>query len=216
MKMSNAVATAAVALALCAGAASAQNTLAVNAGAALEGAFGLAVNVSASATNSVYVQSDHPASETHLRLVWRMRLGALNAPASGAGRNFRFMTVHDTDIANAHKVFFAQRQVGGNWRLAIWSRNSGTSNYDFAGGAFIHNYAAAVNIQFDCEMTMAPGANNGILICDRNGVEVINVTNLNDGGQQTDFVRLGFLDFDGFPGTAAAGVAHEDGYESYR
>ena len=218
MKMSKAVVTAAVALALSAGAASAQNTLAVNAGAALEGAFGLAVNVAAAATNAVYVQSDHPTSETHMRIVWRMRLQNLVAPLSGAGRNFRFMMQIDNDFAALpHKVYFAQRQnTTGNWRLAVWSMNTGTNTYDFAGGAFLHNYAANVNIQFDCETTMATSGANGILVCDRNGVEVINVTNLNDGGRQTDSVAFGFFDFDGFPGTAGAGVAHLDAYESYR
>jgi hypothetical protein len=123
--------------------------------------------------------------------------------------------VHDNDSpGQAHKVFFAQRQVTtGNWRLAVWSL--GNNNiFVFAGGAFLGTYAGNVDVQWDCDMT--PGAGNGTLVCTRNGNPAINVATLTDSSWQTDYVRFGFLDFDGFPGAAAAGSACLDEYESYR
>lgn len=211
----NLVVALAATLALGAGSAFAANTLAVNAGAALNGTnFGMAITVDPAASNVVFVQSDHPNAETHIRLVWRMRFQNLTAPASGPGRSFRFLNVTDADDpANPHKVFFAQRQATtGNWRLAAWSRNTSNSTYEFAGGLFLFAYQAADDVQIDCEST--PGAGNGILTCSKTGTaQTFTNSALNDGGRQTDTVALGFFDFDNFN---SAGTAHFDEYESYR
>lgn len=216
--------TAAAVLALSAGAALAQNSLQVLPAAALNSTnFGLQVNVAAAAANAVYVQSDHPTAETHMRTVWRMRVDGLNAPASGAGRNYRFLNLVDSDQPAApHKIFFLQRQVTtGNWRLAVWNRTPG-GVYEFLGGAFHGVYgAASPDVKWDCDWTMATAGPNGIFVCDRTvgattNQDVINVTTVNDGGQQTDSMQFGFFDFDGFPGVAAAGHADHDEVELYR
>lgn len=208
----------AAALVLGAGAAVAQNSLAVNAGAALGGTnFGMEITVASGATNSVYVQSDHPASETHMIIRWRMRLDGLNAPASGPGRNFRFMNMIDQDEAGfPHKIFFLQRQVTtGNWRIAVWTRNTTTNSYGFAGGHFVATYLAATDVREECEWTMDTGAGDGSMTCTRLEPAGQSFTNtaLVDAGRQTDSVAFGFFDFDGFN---SVGSIDLDEYESYR
>jgi len=208
----------AAALVLGAGAAVAQNTLAVNAGAALGGTnFGMEITAVPAATNSVYVQSDHPASETHMIIRWRMRLNGLTAPASGAGRNFRMMNMIDTDApAQPHKIFFLQRQVTtGNWRLAVWTYDTGINGYAFAGGHFLATYLSANDIKEECEWTMDSGGGNGALTCTRlePAGQAFTVSNLVDAGRQTDSVAFGFFDFDNFN---SAGNIDLDEYESYR
>jgi hypothetical protein len=208
----------AAALVLGAGAAVAQNTLAVNAGAALGGTnFGMEITTAAGATNSVYVQSDHPASETHMIIRWRMRLGSLTAPASGPGRNFRLMNMIDTDApALPHKVFFLQRQTTtGNWRLAVWTYDTGISGYAYAGGHFVVVYGTATDIREECEWTMDSGAGDGALTCTRlePAGQSFSTTTLVDAGRQTDSVALGFFDFDNFN---SVGNIDLDEYESYR
>jgi len=211
MKNKVLVAIAAVVL-LSAGAAVAQNTLAVNGTCALGGtSFGMDITVGAAANNAVYVQSDHPASETHLRLVWRTSLQNAAAPASGAGRNFRFMLVRDETTGRNHKILFLQRQqTTGNWRIAAWSYDETGGAYTFAGGHFFAPYQNAIDVQEECEWTQG-----GTLTCTRTDNPSFTFTSgtLNDGSNVADTVRFGFLDFDNFN---SAGDVCFDEYESYR
>jgi hypothetical protein len=214
------VAIAAVLL-MSAGAAFAQNSLQVLPGAALNGTnFGMQVNVGTGggSTNAVYVQSDHPTAETHMRTVMRIKADTLNAPATGAGRNYRFANIVDSDDpALPHKVFFLQRQTTtGNWRLAVWNKTA-ADVYEFLGGAFHGTYGpTSPDVKWDCDWTMG-----GAFTCDRTvgattQQDVINVATVNDAGQQADSFQFGFFDFDGFPGTAAAGSCKHDEVELYR
>ena len=217
MKKNIVLAAFAGALVVCASSAFAANTLAVNGTAALNGTnFGMAITVDPTASNPVYVQSDHPTSETHIRLRWRMRLVNQTAPQNGPGRVYRFMNVGDVDTpATPHKVFFAQRQaLTGNWRLAVWYFDSGLSQYRFAGGLFLFAYLAPDDVLIECDITPATAPNNGSLVCTKVGTaQNITRNDLNDTGFQTDTVQFGFFDFDNFN---SAGVAHFDEYESYR
>ena len=217
MKKQIVLAAFAGAFALCASSAFAANTLAVNAGAALNGTnFGMAITVDPTASNPVYVQSDHPTSETHIRLRWRMRFQAQTAPAAGPGRSFRFMNVGDVDsAASPHKVFFAQRQsTTGNWRFAAWSWDTPANTYVFAGGLFLFSYLAPDDVLMECESTPATAPGNGVLTCTKVGTaQTFTNSTLNDTSRQTDNVQFGFFDFDNFN---SAGTAHFDEYESYR
>jgi hypothetical protein len=162
-----------------------------------------------------------------MKIIWRMKINELNAPASGAGRNFRFMNMVDNDdTLNPHKIMFLQRQVGsGNWRLAVWTRDTSANAYVFAGGHFVATNLSANDIQEQCEWTKDPTAGatgTGSLTCTRlnpvcsNSGCTFTVSTLNDDLRQTDSVQLGFFDFDGFPGVAASGNMKFDEYESYR
>lgn len=200
-----------------AGAAVAQNTLAVNAGAALGGTnFGMQVTAAVGASNPVFVQSDHPNAETHMRIVWRMKLDQLNAPTTGPGRNFRFMNLIDNDDAGLpHKILFLQRQSSGNWRLAVWSRNTTGASYEFAGGHFLATGGSTNDIKEECEFTMASGGANGEATCTRlePAGQTFTISTLDDQNRQTDSVQFGFFDFDNFE---TAGNVKFDEYESYR
>lgn len=201
----------------------AANTLTVGAGSALGGTnFGLSINVDAGAgiTNPVFVQSDHPTDETHLLLRFRLRVDGLLAPAAGAGRNFRLMNVVDDSApATPHKIVFIQRQnTTGNWRLHAWTYTDG-GIYEAVGGFFLANFGGALDRQVECEWTQATAGANGIFGCfrvDTPGTQFFQRTNIDDGNYQGDQVQVGFFDFDGFPGTAAASQLDFDEYESYR
>ncbi len=201
----------------------AANTLTVGAGSALGGTnFGLSINVDAGAgiTNPVFVQSDHPTDETHLLLRFRLRVDGLNAPAAGAGRNFRLLNVVDDSApATPHKVIFLQRQnTTGNWRLVGWTYTNAAA-YEPAGAFFLANFAGAFDRQIECEWTQATAGANGIFGCfrtDTPGTQFFLRSNISDSNFQGDQVQVGFFDFDGFPGTAAASQLDFDEYESYR
>jgi hypothetical protein len=205
----------------------ADNAMSVTVAAALNGTSnGLQIDIDNTASNAVYVQSDEPNAETGMRVVWRMKIDQLNAPQTGPGRNFRFMNFVDSDdTLNPHKVFFLQRQASGNWRLAVWTRDTSASSYVFAGGHFVATNASANDIQMECEWTKDPTAGatgDGTLTCTRlapvcgNPNCTFTVSTLNDDLRQTDSVQWGFFDFDGFPGAASSGVMKFDEYESYR
>lgn len=202
----------AAAVLLSAGAALAQNTLTVNNTAALGGTnFGMDISVAAGATNSVYVQSDHPNAETHLLMRFRLNLVAATAPISGAGRNVRFLRVFDQAANRFHTILFAQRQQTGNWRLAAWSFDTVANAYVFAGGHFLSAYATNLDIQEECDWT--PGTGTGILTCTRVGSAfTFNNTTLNNNFV-ADSISTGLFDFDGYN---SVGHVYYDEYEFYR
>ena len=223
-KLSLVVMVLAVGLLVAAAPASAVNSLVVNAGAALNATnFGLAVTVGPNAgdTNAVYVQSSHPTDETHMEIRFRLRDLALNAPLSGAGRNFRFLNMADDAFAaTPHKILFLQRQATtGNWRLAAWTYTN-SNVYEFAGGFFFSGYHNAGDFQIRCEWTKATAPNNGIFHCERTdnpGTFVFTRSDIHESYFQPDFVQAGFLDFDSVgAATGGGGKLDFDEYESYR
>ena len=204
--------------------ASAANSLVVNAGAALNTTnFGLAVTVGPNAgdNNAVYVQSDHPTDETHMEIRFRVRIQSLDAPASGAGRNFRMLNMgDDAAAATPHKILFLQRQATtGNWRFLAWTYTN-ASAYEFVGGFFLATYHNSADRQIRCEWTKATAGYNGIFRCERTdnpGSVFFERTDINDSNFQTDFVQAGFFDFDSYgAATGGAGKLDFDEYESYR
>jgi len=204
------------------GAAFAANTLTVNNTCALGGTnFGLDIHAdpSGAVTNSVYVESDHPNAETHMLIRFRLKASALDAPASGAGRNFRLLNMIDnSDATNPHKILFLQRQsTTGNWRLAVWGFDTSLSQYTFIGGMFLFNYHAASDIQVQCEWTQDTGSGNGIVTCTKVGSgSTFTDSTVHDAGRVTDTVQAGFFDFDSFGNGANGGDLCFDEYESYR
>jgi hypothetical protein len=210
----------AVATLIAAAPASAANSLTVTAGAALNTtSFGLSVNVDPAASNAVYVQSSHPTDETHMEIRFRVRVGALTAPISGAGRNFRMLNMADDASAGTpHKIIFLQRQNTGNWRLLAWTYNN-SSSYEFVGGFFLAGYLNAADRHIRCEWTKATAGPNGSFRCERTdnpGSVFFQRTDISDSNFQTDLVQAGFFDFDGFGTNGGGGALHFDEYESYR
>lgn len=222
-KIGLAVLLLAVGILVAAAPASAVNSLVVNAGAALNATnFGLAVTVGTLAgdNNAVYVQSSHPTDETHMEIRFRVRVLSLDAPISGAGRNFRMLNMaDDTAAATPHKILFLQRQNTGNWRLLAWTYTNGAA-YEFVGGFFLAGYHNAADRQVRCEWTKATAPSNGSFRCERTdspGTQFFQRTDINDSNFQTDFVQVGFFDFDGFgAGNGGGGKLDFDEYESYR
>lgn len=222
-KLSLVVMVLAVGLLIAAAPASAANSLVVNAGAALNAtSFGLAITVGPNAgdTNAVYVQSSHPTDETHMEIRFRLRVQSLDAPLTGAGRNFRMLNMaDDTAAATPHKILFIQRQNTGNWRLLAWTYTNGAA-YEFVGGFFLAGYHNAADRQVRCEWTKATAPSNGIFHCERTdspGTQFFTRSDINDSNYQTDFVQAGFFDFDNFgTGNGGGGKLDFDEYESYR
>jgi len=214
---------AAIAL-VAAGSAFAANSLSVTNAAALEGSKGLEVHVDPAATNSVYVQSNEPNNETHMKVRFWISAANLDAPSSGGGRVFRFMGWSDNDdLAHPHKIFFMQRQSVGshNWRLAVWSWDSDNSKYDYVGGLFLFSYkntGSSGKAHIECEWTKATSGANGLMTCDKLGTSQHLEKATADSARQVDLVQFGFIDFDNFPNGVSDGNSslYLDGYESYR
>ena len=184
--------------------------------------YSLSINVDPAAANPVFVQSDHPDGEDHLLLRFWLKVDALQAPATGPGRNFRLLNVGDDDfVATPHKILFLQRQSAGvvhAWRFLAWTYTNG-GTYEFVGSFFLNNYAGALERQIECEWTKATAPSNGSFGCfrvDSPGNQTFERTDINDSNFLGDYVQVGLFDFDGFPGAAAAGALKFDEYQSYR
>jgi hypothetical protein len=203
----------------------AANTLTVPGGTPGQGLNGtsylLSINVDPAAANSVFVQSDHPTDETHLLIRFHLKFDALQAPPTGAGRNFRLLNIgDDSALLTPHKILFLQRQGVGahNWRLLAWTYTDG-GIYEFVGGFFLGNYAGVNERQIECEWTQATAGANGSFGCNRTdtpGTQFFLRTNIDDGNFQGDYVQVGLFDFDNFPGAAAASALKFDEYQSFR
>jgi hypothetical protein len=211
----------------CAGASAAfaANTLSVNGTAALNGTSnGLEIEMDSTASNSVFVQSNEPNGEAQMTVIWRMKIQDLPSTSINPVdlRHFRFMTWNEGDGGAARKVFFLQRQPNGNWRLAVWSWNTGTAAWQFAGGTFIGTNGSTADVHVKCSWTQATTGATGQMLCYTAegtaafpGTPQLNTTNLTDDGTLIGSVRFGFLDFDGYP-ILGNGSLYLDEYESYR
>jgi len=163
----------------------------------------------------VYVQDNSPNGETHMVTEFKIRAQALDAPASGAGRSFRFFNWgDDQNPATPHKILFIQRQATtGNWRFQAWTYDNGA--YTYVGGFFLFPYHSALSRTISCEWTQATSGANGSFRCERvdNPAQFLERTNINDTATNTDYVQVGLFDFDNFNGP---GSFHFDDYVSTR
>lgn len=199
----------------------ADHSVTVLSNAALGGtSYGLSVNIDPAASNLVaYVESDHPVDETHMLVRFRLNLRDITgAPLGGPGAHFRFMNwIDDAQTSTPHKILFAQRQPNGNWRLAVWTRNTTANTYEFVGGLFLQANGADADNQIECEWQKATSGANGQFGCDVIAGPSIGQTlqrnTIDDGAIGTDKIRAGIFDFDSFAG---GGDFHFDEYESYR
>ncbi len=196
----------------------AANSITVTGAAAIQGSFGMSVNLDpvAGAYDPVYVQDNSPNGETHMVTEFKIRAQALDAPASGAGRNFRFFNWgDDQNPATPHKILFAQRQATtGNWRFLAWTYDNGA--YTYVGGFFLFPYHSALSRTIRCEWTQATAGANGSFRCERTdspGTQFFERTNIDDTATNTDYVQVGLFDYDSFNGP---GSFHFDDYVSTR
>jgi len=189
--------------------ASAVSSLAVNAGAALNGTnFGLQVIIDPTASNNTFVRSDHPTDETTLEIRFRMRINDLISPQIGPGRILRIANLR-ADAGAPHKILFIQRQeTTGNWRFIAWSLQDTGGGYAFCGSFFLDTYQGTADRQIRCNWTRetAAGGNNGIFRCERTDLPASQFfvrSDLDDFTQQTDAVQFGYFDFDVFAGSGS-------------
>lgn len=212
-----------------AGVAMAANTLAVNAGAALNGTnFGMQVSVDANAapncagagngsTNNVFVETAHPTDETHYLMRFWVNPNNLNLCAN---KSIRIGVLGDDGPAGQHVIVFLKRNdVDASWRINTWYRDE--SGAFFAGpgvfivGQAVPNQARQVEIEWTAATTAA--ANDGILSVRRIAPTTagpFTATGI-DNAFQVDYGRFGIL---AGSGAAAQGDSFYkfDEFESYR
>ncbi len=225
MKKSAAIGVFAIAALLVSGAAFAQNSLAVTAGAALFGSnFGLAVTNDGS-SNDVYVSSTHPANENVFRFKFRIFPATLASPIA----------------FNDYLIGFVRSETGTRpWFIPIYLRRQNTywtiqTNVRLDNNSFpawqnavkicgdagtpipCTNYAHGVLFEFIYTASSAPGANDGSLVVKREGVQSQNWTGLDTDQRLVTEIRWGAIFQDNAanrpPGN---GTYYFDAFESYR
>jgi hypothetical protein len=176
---------------------------------------GLEVLVTSPAS-AAFVQSDHMSiggNETAVRISFIVDAGhpdpanpnnLLSVAAPGhirAGLVFEDFT---PGTGTKMIVFIRRNGAGTAWRLHVWTRDSGTSNFVEAGSGFLSGGAQPITAtRIDIEWTA--GAGNGIVRATRTiddgaspTVEIFNRTNLNTGGQTLGIARFGDPGFGSF------------------
>jgi len=175
------------------------------------------------ADTPVFVQSDEPNNESHIKMKFYLNAETLVAPASGGGRAFRFLNLQDADdVANPVAILFMQRQVTtGNWRLIGWIRNTAGSSWQYVGSLFAFSYqSAASSPQFECDWYAASAPGTARFTCTKVGTAQMfdSGTTLQTNDRGVDSVQIGYFDYDGYGGGGCngGGSLNFDEYESYR
>lgn len=150
----------------------------VNAGAALEGNFGLEVNYDG-APSLAFVQSrnagpnPHPwNNETGIQVSFLIDPGDTTAGTfqMGAGGEVRMLNVFEdfTPGFGVKIVLFLKKSLNNNaWRMSCYVRNgtSGSDGFVFGGEGYITGLTPAwgtkTQIDFEWQAATAPGANDG-------------------------------------------------------
>jgi len=179
------------------------------------------------ADTPVFVQSDEPNNESHIKMKFYLNAETLTAPPAGGGRAFRFLNLQDADDpANPVAILFLQRQsTTGKWRLVGWIRDTETPGWIYAGSLFAFDYqSAASQPQFECDWYAAGAANTARFTCMKVGTPQVfdTGTTLPTNDRGVDSVQIGFFDYDGYGGVTGpnmctgGGALNFDEYESYR
>ncbi|MBP7588724.1 MAG: hypothetical protein KBA72_12295 [Thermoanaerobaculia bacterium] len=201
-----------------AGSASAANSLAVTAGAALNGTnFGLAVSTDGSA-NNVFVQSDHPTDETHYLIRFWLNPSTVSIDPN---TSIRIGAIGDDGAAGQHVVFFLRHDVPvagtPQYTVNAW-RKDDAGTFVFANNLFHTFVSGAAARQYEFEWTRSTGVNtnDGSFRMTRLNPTVVTKTNsnLDNDTLQADNIRIGILSGSGVNGNS--GSFFFDEFESYR
>jgi hypothetical protein len=219
----------------------AANNLTVTGSAALDGSYGLSVNIDGSDNlGDAYVVSDHPSGETVYRFSFKIHPGTLDMDVGAAP--FRYFLVGDGSMSGGtppHFLFvYLMKAQSGLWRLQVNARQDDASfkEWDLAlplcdsadpNGSIGCNTITSIPIQVEWAASSAPGANDGYLKVGRSW---------DDGASYTSYIDITGLDNDEYVvdaawfgaifmangthnnpvGSDAAGSYYFDSFESYR
>jgi len=202
-----------------AGGAAAENTLQVLPEAAMNGTnFGLKVMIDQGSLDEAYVQSDHPQSESHFRVSFWVDPTHLNLPVSGSNKKFVFMKFYrDAPSPQQHCFFYISRNNSDTaWRIAFMARKDSEAFREIGTVYLAGNTSPDPQfIEIEYQQASAPGANDGIARLWRNGVQKMNVTNLQNATWNVDMVRVGLPPGNKL-GPLASGFFYFDEYVSTR
>jgi hypothetical protein len=206
-----------LAIVLVSGAAFAVNTVAVTAGAAMNGTnFGLVTSIDAN--GDAFVQSDHPNGEKVYRARFWVKPQDLPIALGNSGtNNIRFLAAHDVGPYGQHIIGFFTRSLGDNaWHLIVWIRND-DGQFEFAANIFLGGpNAPARHVEIQWAAATADGANDGMLSV--NGLWNPNIisgrTDINNDAGDVDGIRIGVM-ANGNP-SGLTGTYNFDEFESFR
>lgn len=191
------------------GAALAQNSLTVTNGAAIQGNFGLQVNLPGASTNNVFVEDQSPADESRYIIDFWVNRGTLSYPNT---TSIRIGAVGTTG-GGQHLIFFLKKNPNNTIHMNTWYLND-TGSYNFGCTIFLSNSTASVAREFRIDYTKSNGSNNGSIdirrVDNNNGCTI---TNLDNDTKGVDNIRWGVLSGSG---NQAAGAYYFDEFVSTR
>lgn len=192
--------------------AQAANSIAVNAGAALEGAFGLRVTLDGTSSDA-YVQSDHPTDEKTFTARFLINPGA--SAGLDPGENVRIMNFSTQGCCQQVILFLSRSAGSGNYRILGWARNDG-GVFQQATSNFLTSGATPTTSQVEVAWTAATsaGANNGSMFVTVGAAAPNGRSDLDNDTLEVDTVRWGA--FVGGNPSAVVGNWAGDSYESFR
>jgi hypothetical protein len=210
----------------------AANSVTVTGQAALEGNYGLQVNLDgANNTGDAYVVTNHPTTEGTFRFSFRIHPGTLNMNASSG---FRYFIIGDIRKSTPDRNFFfiyLMKQVNGWWGVQANARQDNGAfpawqtpvNLCQATGATLPCSVydgVGVELTYEWQKASAPGANDGFLKVYRDGNLARTFSNLDNDTQDVDSAWFGAIFMTGGgqngDGTQASGAYYFDDFASYR
>ena len=200
-----------IGLTLCAAPAMAANGVAVTAGCAVEGSFGMALTLDGS-TNAAYVQDNSPATETTFRARFQLRSNTLNLPNASAYAIAGFNG--DAASGSVLRVYLT-RNFAGAWRARAQAKNDpGGANWTRTGNVTLMGNGTPFTRQVEVEWGASDGSDNGFVTIRRidNGASATETGIDND---QSEINRALFGGVLGMTG-AMSGTACYDSYSSFR
>jgi hypothetical protein len=187
------------------------NTVFVDENAALEGGFGLAVDLNGAA-DRVYVQDNTPTDETVYRAEFLFRRSTLEMTSPN---NHVILLGMQENPSPPHtgviRLVIVRVGDGRYFIRAFAFQNTGA--YRFVGGTGVGTNPNAIwRIGVEWQVS-DPGQDNGVLRLYKNGGLQVERLDLINEGQEVDFVRLGAVAFlDG----STNGQYHVDSFSSFR
>lgn len=214
-------------LVLCSAASWAAPSLAVTAGAALNGtSFGLAVNFDNSAGNA-YVETLHPTDETHYLARFWLHPGNVSIDP---GVSVRFGAIGD-DTQGQHIILFLKHDnavATAQYQMNFWFKDKALSGaYRFGGATYLSDVSTPCARQYEVEWTadtLAGTSGNGTLVvrrladagsCGSGALVTRTVSNMDTDGWQIDNARFGTLN-GAQSANGNSGAIRFDEFESYR
>jgi hypothetical protein len=201
------------ALMVVAGTAIAENSLAVNGSAAIEGTYGLEVALDGDSPVNVFVQDDSPDNETVYRAQFMINMNDYSAPNRTKHALFK---IRDLDGPINNHATLGIRQDAGGLILYVKIIDGSNPSGIFRSSdmrAFETNLPSGVAVEIMIEFVQG-SSNDGIFRLYKNGSLKREHTGLNNPSSDVDRVQLGAIGVRS--GATPSGSYYLDSFESYR